>query len=115
MHRLGLSAEVSAAAVEFVNIHGSLLELVQADPALVEYMRSLNEDTWFVADGSDSVVRTMRGARAGETTADLFCIFLFGRVTKEVRAMINASPFWTELPFKQYWLPCLLGWVRLYD
>ena len=100
LHRLGLSPEVSAAAVEFVIIHGSLLQLGQADPALVEYMRSLNEDAWFVIDGSDSVARTTRGARAGEATADLFFIFLFGRVTKEVRTIINASPFGTELSLR---------------
>ena len=61
-------------------------------------MRSLNEDTWFVIDGSDSVVRTTRGARVGEATADVIFMFLFGRVTKEVRSVINASRFWTELP-----------------
>ena len=84
LHRLGLSTEVSATAVEFVNNHCPLLQLGQADPALVEYMRSLNENTWFVIDGSESVVRTTRGARAGEATADMIFIFLFGRFTKEV-------------------------------
>ena len=95
---LGLSAEVSAAAINFVNTHGSLLQLGQADPALVKYMRCLREDTWCVTNGSEAVVRTSRGARAGEATADLVFVFLFGRVTKEVRSLINESPFWTELP-----------------
>ena len=49
--------------------------------------------------GSEAVVRTSRGARVGEATADLVFIFLFGRVTKQVRTMINESPFWTELPY----------------
>ena len=74
--RLGLSADVAAAAIHFVNTHGSLLQLGQADPALVEYMRCLNDDTWFVINGSEAVVRTSRGARAGEATADLIFIFL---------------------------------------
>ena len=99
LDRLGLSTEVAATAINFVNTHGSLLQLGQADPALVEYMRCLNDDTWFVINGSEEVVRTSRGARAGEATADLIFIFLFGRVTKQVRTLINESPYWIEFPY----------------
>ena len=90
---------MAAAAINLVNTHGSLLQLGQADPALVEYMRCLNDDTWFVINGSEAVVRTSRGARAGEATADLIFIFLFGRVTKQVRTLINESPYWIEFPY----------------
>ena len=80
----------------------------------MEYMRCLNEDTWFVINGSEAVARTTRGARAGEATADLVFIFLFGRVTKEVRSIINESPYWTERPYSTTGFLAASDGFRLY-
>ena len=72
--RLNLQPEVVAEAILFVNTHGSLLQQGEAGPVLAAYLKDLNEETWFVIDGSEQVVQTMRGARPSESIADLFFI-----------------------------------------
>ena len=42
-------------------------------------------------------MQTCRGARPGESIADLILIFMFAQITKEVRSVISHSPFRTTL------------------
>ena len=82
--RLPLSVEAQRGAVLFIQEQGSLLATGGASQSLVQFMRTLNEDTWFVVDGSNKVSHTLRGARPGETLADLVFIFLFLHIREAV-------------------------------
>lgn len=94
-----MSIDVQRELIVFLNTHGSLLAIGGAHPALVEFVRVLNEESWFVVDGPDVVTRSSRGARPGETIADLIFILLFSKTTKEVRSLIKASEFDLTLPY----------------
>jgi len=56
--RLDLAVEATAEVMAFVNQHGSLMQQGGAAPELIEFMQELNQDTWFVVDGSSVVART---------------------------------------------------------
>ena len=62
--------------LQFVHAQSSLLAQGGASEELVDFLRALNEQTWFVDDGADVVTQSLKGARPGETIADLvfhFC------------------------------------------
>ena len=99
LRRLGLSLDVCTSTVDFIQRQGSLLATGNASPTLCSFLRALNEETWFVVDGSETVSRSHKGARPGETIADLIFTFLFGKVTEEVRAAIDESEYCVSLPY----------------
>ena len=53
--RLHLLQYVATDVIQLVYEQGSLLEQDQADPALVQRVPDMNEDTGFIADGSAGV------------------------------------------------------------
>ena len=82
----------------FVHQFGSLLQAGGVDLALVALLQDLNDSTWFVIDGSDQIVQTLRGTRPSESIADLIIIFCLQEVIKEVRTILCQSPFCMSLP-----------------
>ena len=66
--------ETCREVIEFVNTQGSQLAVGSASSDLGAFLRVLNEETWFVVDGSDRVTQSNKGARPGETIADLVCM-----------------------------------------
>ena len=77
--RMNLQPEVQAEVVRFVQEQRSLMQARGAPPTMTDFMRELNEDTWFVVDGAQEVTRSAKGARPGETIADLVFIFLLSK------------------------------------
>ena len=65
---------------------------------MVALLQNLNDSTWFVIDGSDQVVQTLRGTRPSESIADLIFIFVFANVAKEVRSVLCQSSFRMAFP-----------------
>jgi hypothetical protein len=74
-HRLQLGPETCAEVLQFVHAKSSILAQGGASEELVDLLRALNEQTWFVVDGADVVTQSLKGARPGETIADLVFIF----------------------------------------
>ena len=97
--RLNLGAGFAEEALRLINLHGSLLQQGATDPALVSFLRDLNEATSFVVDGTDQIAQTARGARPEEALALLGVLILFAKFTKVVRETINLSEFRVTLPF----------------
>ena len=79
---MDLQVDVQVEVVPFENEQGSLMQLGGASPALINFVRELNEDTWFVVDGAEEATCSARGARPGETIADIVLIFLFSKVAQ---------------------------------
>ena len=76
--RLGLAPDTCRAIIDFIHTQSSLLAIGGASPSLTAFLRVLNEETWFVVDGSEVVTQSCRGARPGETIADLIYFVLQG-------------------------------------
>ncbi len=72
---LHFETEVRTAVVAFVKSQGSLLSSGGAPASLGSFFHALNEETWFVVDGSAVVSQSASGARPGETKADFILIF----------------------------------------
>ena len=89
---------MTAEALAFIHQFGSLLQVGGADPSLVALLQDLSDSTWFVIDRSAQAVQMLRGARPGESIADLICVVLFAKVTKEVRTEISQSPCRMRFP-----------------
>ena len=96
--RLNLASDVIAAVLACIHDFGALLQVGGADPSLICLLQDIHESTWFVVDGSDQIVQTRRGARPSESVADIIFIFVFAKVTKEVRSLISQTPFRVPLP-----------------
>ena len=95
---LSLPIEVAQAMVEFIRLHGSLLQVAGAPPALVRLLREMNEETWFVMKGSPIVTATAKGARPGEATADLIFIFCLPALRRKSGRPSGCLNFQTMLP-----------------
>ena len=61
--------------LQFIYAQSSILAQGGASEELVDFLRALNEQTWFVVDGADVFTQSLKGARPGETIADLVFIF----------------------------------------
>ena len=72
--RLHLSPDTCREAIYFIHAQGYLVESGGASPELTSLLRAMNQETWFVVDGSDAVTQYCKGARPGETMADLIFI-----------------------------------------
>ena len=95
---LSLPIEVAQAMVEFIRLHGSLLQVAGAPLALVRLLREMNEETWFVMEGSPIVTATAKGARPGEATADLIFIFCLPALRRKSGRPSGCLNFQTMLP-----------------
>ena len=99
LQRMDLPADVAQGMVEFVHNQASLLQGTGAPLPLLQLLRGMNDETWMVIEGSETVTETVKGARPGEATADLIFIFLFARVTMEAREALRSSEFQMLLPY----------------
>ena len=97
--RLQFSLDTCREAIDFIHAQGSLVASGGASPELTSLLQAMNQDTWFVVDGSEKVTQYCKGARPCETIADLIFIFLFAKVTKEVRAILRETEFHLTLPY----------------
>ena len=77
--RLQLSSDTCREAIDFIHAQRSLVESGGASPELTSLLRAMNQDTWFVVDGSEKVTQSCKGARPGETIADLIFILSLPR------------------------------------
>ena len=60
----------------------SALELAQAPPHVCRLFQAIHQDTWFVVDDQQDVVRTKLGSRPGDGFADVVFGFLWGKVLR---------------------------------
>ena len=96
MDILGLNPVQRSELVAFLQTEGSLLKSAGLSPALQQLVRDMNEDTWFKLDGTGKVTGTVGGCRPGEPIADLFFVFMFGKVLKEARSVLIETEYgWT--------------------
>jgi hypothetical protein len=97
--RLQLAPDTCAEVLQCIHTQGSLLALGGAPEELIAFLRILNEDTWFVVDGAEVVTQSMRGARPGETIADLVFNFPCATIAQEVLSIIGNSEFHQSLGY----------------
>ena len=82
--RLDLQEDVISELLVFRHQHGSLLQAAGAQPDIVSFLRDMNVSTWVIIDGSEQVTQTWRGARPGESIADLMFIFSLPTLLKKL-------------------------------
>jgi hypothetical protein len=82
-NRMGLSIDTCREVIEFIHAQSSLLALGGASTELTAFLRVLNEESWFVVYGTDAVRQSCKGARPGETIADLVIISFLIRSPKK--------------------------------
>ena len=65
LQRMDLPADVAQGMVEFVHNQASLLQGTGAPLPLLQLLRGMNDETWMVIEGSETVTETVKGAHSG--------------------------------------------------
>ena len=96
MDILELNAVQRLEQVAFFRTECSLLKSASMSPALQQLACNMNEDMWFMVDGTDKLTCMLGGCRLGAPLAGLVTVFMFGKVLEEVRSVLaDTEHGWT--------------------